>query len=175
MLRRLDESWFESIFSILEEAFPWSERRCKAEQRALFAVFEYEVYGWVENGELLAFLAAWNLGTIRFGEHLATRKEQRNRRIGQRLFQAYEALSEVPIVFEVELPINEMAKRRIHFYERLHYHYYGEIEYYQGTFHEEVTPQPLRLMMKDPHKTPEQLDVIIDLIYKHVYHQQRWF
>lgn len=175
MLKRLDESWFEAIYEIMNEAFPWSERRSKEEQRALFSLCEYEVYGWVEKDSLLAFLAVWNLGSIRFGEHLATRHDQRNRHIGQKLFQAYEQLSSVPLVFEVELPNNELAKRRIHFYERLGYCYYGDVEYYQGCFHEENTPQPLRLMMKYPRQSDQEVDSIIDLIYERVYHQSRFF
>lgn len=175
MLKRLDASWFEAIYAVMEEAFPESERRTKAAQQALFTRPEYEVYGWVENDDLTAFLALWDLGAIRFGEHLATRKDQRNHHIGQTLFQAVEAQSEVPIVFEVELPENDLARRRIHFYERLGYHYYGEVEYYQGTFHHEATLQPLRLMMKDEHQSAEQLDALIDLIYEKVYEQPRPF
>lgn len=175
MLKRLDASWFDAIYAIMEEAFPQSERRIKEEQRSLLSLSEYEVYGWVENDALLAFLAAWDLDMIRFGEHLATRKDQRNRQIGQKLFRAFEALNDIPIVFEVELPETELAKRRIHFYERLGYHYYGNVEYYQGIFHEEASPQPLRLMMKDPHRNNEEINRIIDLIYQYVYQQQRLF
>ncbi len=175
MLKRLDESWFDAIFDIMEEAFPWSERRTREEQRALFSLMEYEVYGWVEKDTLLAFLAAWNLDSIRFGEHLATRKDQRNHHIGQKLFQAYEELSKIPLVFEVELPDHALARRRIGFYERLQYHYYGDVEYYQGSFHEMATPQPLRLMMKNPHLSDGEVNRIIDLFYERVYRQARFF
>ena len=91
------------------------------------------------------------------------------------MFRAFEALNDIPIVFEVELPETELAKRRIHFYERLGYQYYGDVEYYQGIFHEEASPQPLRLMMKDPHRNNEEINRIIDLIYQYVYQQQRLF
>ena len=64
MLKRLDASWFDAIYAIMEEAFPQSERRIKEEQRSLLSLSEYEVYGWVENDALLAFLAAWDLDNI---------------------------------------------------------------------------------------------------------------
>lgn len=175
MIKKLDVSWFDQIYPIMEEAFPYAERRTKEEQRALFERKEYEVYGYFLDGELCAFLAAWDLGIIRFGEHLATSADKRNSGVGKKLFQAYEAMSDVPIVFEVELPQEEMAKRRIGFYERMGYHYYGDVEYYQGTFHGEQAQLPLRLMMNQSQCSKKELETIIDVIYETVYGIQRWF
>ena len=45
MLKRLDASWFDAIYAIMEEAFPQSERRIKEKQRSLLSLSEYEVYG----------------------------------------------------------------------------------------------------------------------------------
>lgn len=175
MIKKLDQSSFEEVYAIMEEAFPYAERRSKEEQRQLLKRKEYELYGWFVDGELWAFLAAWDLGKIRFGEHLATRCDKRNSGVGKELFQAYEAQKQTPLVFEVELPETEMAKRRIGFYERLGYHLYQDVEYYQGPFHGETHCLPLRLMMNRADCNKADLDEIIHLIYKHVYGRAPWF
>lgn len=175
MLVKLDVSSFEAIYKIMEQAFPYRERRDKKAQKELFKLSQYEVYGWLENNQLCAFLAAWDLGEIRFGEHLAVNESYRNHCIGKQLFQAYEALDKRPLIFEVELPDTEMAKRRIGFYERMGYHYYGDIPYYQGTFHNEQDALPLRLMMNADNADKVQINRYIDLIYENIYHTKRWF
>ena len=175
MFKKLDESWFEDIYAIMKEAFPPSEYRDKEAQRQLFQLPHYEVYGYLKNDRLCAFLAAWNLTEFRFGEHLATKSELRNAGIGALLFRYYEGLSKQPLVFEVELPSTALAKRRIAFYERLGYHYYGDIEYYQGSFHPNQERLALRLMMNDAQADLERINHIIDLIYGQVYRQKRFF
>lgn len=175
MLTKLDQSSFEAIYSIMTKAFPYSEYRDKAAQRALFAQSQYEVYGWLIDQHLIAFLAIWDLGEIRFGEHLAVLESHRNQGIGAKLFQAYEALDHHPLIFEVELPETSLAKRRIAFYERMGFTYYGDMPYYQGAFHNEQTPLPLRLMMNISNANQAQLNHYIDLIYENVYHAKRWF
>ncbi len=175
MFNRLDEASFDDIYTIMEAAFPYSEHRGRREQRALFALKQYAVYGWRENQQLRAFLAAWDLGEIRFGEHLAVLSEYRNQGIGRKLFQAYEALDSRPLVFEVELPKTPAAKRRIRFYERMGYHYYGDIPYFQGPFHQESTLLPLRIMTNRADATNAEINHYIDLIYQQVYRRKRSF
>lgn len=175
MLVKLDQSSFEAIYPIMEQAFPYSERRDMKEQKALFQLAQYEVYGWLLNNQICAFLAAWDLDEIRFGEHLAVSKAYRNQGIGSKLFQAYEALDNRPLIFEVELADTEIAKRRVAFYERMGYVYYGDTVYYQGAFHDEQQPLPLRLMMNMQNAEEALLNHYIDLIYEKVYHQERWF
>lgn len=175
MIQKLDKRWFGEMFAIMCEAFPESEYRMKQEQYRLFELSQYEVFGVVEQGQLCAFLAAWDLGCVRFGEHLATLHTMRNHGLGAKLFRFYEQLSATPLVFEVELPETELAKRRIGFYERLGYHYYGDIPYFQGSFHAGQERLALRLMMNDAHVERIEMDRIIDLIYQNVYHQDRDF
>lgn len=172
MIKQLDRSYFEKVYQIMEEAFPLSERRVKEEQLALFDLPCYEMYGWFIDGELSAFLAAWNLGSICFGEHLATSRDKRNLGLGKQLLQAYEAMSAVPIVLEVELPETELAKRRIQFYERLGFHLYPNLPYLQPSFHKDLSPLPLHLMMNGPVISYDQLLDIAKLIYKEIYHEE---
>jgi len=175
MLKKLDETWFDAMYQIMEEAFPPCERRTKEGQRALFSIPQYEVYGWFQDQTLVAFLDAWDLGEIRFGEHLATGSSLRNKGIGKSLFQEYERLSPKPLVFEVELPDNDLARRRIAFYERLGYYCYDDVPYYQGSLNGEEEPLPLYLMMNRKDCNAEDINRIIDLIYAYVYRQQRYF
>lgn len=137
--------WFERFYPLLKEAFPYAERRDKEEQKALFKHSEYKVYGIVKEDKVVAFLAAWELPSVRFIEHLATDASQRGSGIGKALLQEYMKKSELPILLEVEHPDREIAKRRIHFYERLGFHLYPKLPYVQPSFHGEE-PLPLHLM-----------------------------
>lgn len=172
MIKPLDITYFDEMYEIMEEAFPLSERRTKEEQKALFDLPYYEVLGLWIDGELSAFLAAWNLGTIRFGEHLATSKTKRNLGLGKQLLQAYEAMSETSIVLEVEPPIEEMAKRRIHFYERLGFQLYAQLPYLQPSFHKELAPLPLHLMVNGDPLSTKEIKEIAALVYRKVYGKQ---
>ena len=65
---------FAQVFSLMEQAFPPTERRTKAGQRALLhhPGYSYRILR-DENKNFLGFLAVWDLGEFRFVEHFAER------------------------------------------------------------------------------------------------------
>lgn len=164
----LDKSSFEQLYALMEEAFPYGERRDEEEQKKLFDCPYYHVYGMVNDAKVIAFLAAWELPSVRFVEHLATDASQRGTGIGKALLQEYMKQSEVPIVLEVEHPNTEIAKRRIHFYERLGFHLYPQLPYKQPSFHQQ-SPIPLHLMTYPDRYDITTMRIVHKELYKIVY------
>ena len=168
---RLDISWFPQIDEIMIEAFPKVERRTSKEQAALFNLPCYQVYGMVEEGILVAFLAVWEFDEIVFGEHLATRGWKRGTGIGKELLLEYRNTIKKPLFLEVEKPTTKIADRRIKFYERLGFYLYDHLPYEQPSFYHE-TPLPLNLMCNVEHLSDDTLKQYINILYTKVYKEK---
>lgn len=144
-IRVLSAAEFEEIFSLLSRSFPEEEYRDREGQRALFRKSPYRVIGYEEEGVLLGILAVWELESVRFVEHLAVAPEARNRGIGRKLLTWYLQQEDRPMVLEVEYPENDLARRRIGFYQRLGCHL-NEFPYLQMPLREGDEPLPLYIM-----------------------------
>ena len=96
-LRRItstDDSTWNRLMTLYNESFPPEERR---------AVHQLE---------------HWDLGDFYYMEHLAVFPEMRNRKIGQQILAYWKEHLNKPQLLEVEPAVEEMACRRIGFYER---------------------------------------------------------
>lgn len=71
-----------------------------------------------ESDEFQGLLNYWDFGSWRYIEHFATEASKRNGGLGARALSLFFAMSDKPVVIEVEEPGDEMARRRIGFYER---------------------------------------------------------
>ena len=139
-----------AVQTLMEEAFPPVERRTAADQAALWEDERYGVLGWKDDeGVLLAFLAHWRLEGFWFVEHIAVSSSLRNQGMGGRMMSRFLeecSLAGVPAVLEVEEPKNEMARRRIGFYQRLGFYAFEEYSYRQPPLQEGLPWIPLILM-----------------------------
>ena len=169
---RLDSSYFDQIYELMEEAFPISERRTYAAQKALFKRDDYMVYGILEHDHVLAFIAVYETDHLRFVEHLATNADCRGSGIGRHLLEAYLQQTDKTVILEVEHPNHALAKRRIQFYKRIGFSLY-EIDYVQPPFHSFEQPLPLYLMSWPKQLNDEQLQRCIYEMYHDVYHWSR--
>lgn len=161
---------FEEIFPILEEAFPVTELREKEEQEALLKEKSYGLYG-VQNeaGKFCAVVAAWDLAEdITFIEHFAVEKNSRNGGIGGKILDAFTDWCGKNVVLEVELPEDDLKKRRIDFYKR-HGFVWNDYFYLQRPLRKEQTPMPLRLMTKPMPLDEENFTRYKTCIYHMVY------
>lgn len=66
----------------------------------------------------VGFITYWDFDNFYYVEHFATNPALRNGGYGKRTLDFLSSYLKKPIVLEVERPIEEMAKRRINFYER---------------------------------------------------------
>lgn len=76
----------------------------------------------VDDGDFAGMAVIWDLGICRYLLYLAVEEEKRNKGLGGKTLHLLQAESELPIIGEVERPINEMNARRIVFYKRNGFH-----------------------------------------------------
>ena len=72
------------------------------------------------------------------------------------------------VILEVELPYNEMNKRRIAFYERNGFNF-NDFEYFQVPLNEGDKPLPLRIMSCPEKITKQEFEVIRQKLKNAVY------
>lgn len=66
----------------------------------------------------VGFITYWDFDGFYYVEHFATNPALRNGGYGKRTLEYLREILKLPIVLEVERPVEEMAKRRINFYQR---------------------------------------------------------
>lgn len=159
----------DKFIEILVEAFPSYERRDVKRQRALFDNEFYNVLTVSDNEKTLGFLAYWDFKDFLFYEHFAVDKSARNCGIGkQTLEKLFEKSEGRPIVLEIELPQNELASRRLHFYERNGF-VANTFQYFQMPLNSCDEKTPMILMSKSTPLTKENFEKYRDIIYRNVY------
>ena len=171
MLKELYENDFDQIFTILEEAFPPSERRTKADQRKLMDLEEYTIFGLKEAGDLIGFVAEWEGPEYRFVEHFVVNEAFRGNGTGTKLLNEYHDLSDKPVVLEVEPPEDEIQKKRIKFYKRNGYHL-TDYTYIQPTINADIKGVPLVLMTFPDRLTDDRFLSVKDWLFRTVYDKE---
>lgn len=143
MLILTNETDFDAVFDIMQEAFPPNERRTKEEQRALLSEEKYRLFVAKEGDAVQGFLAVWAL-SIPFIEHFAVSNKLRNAGLGGKLLD--EAVTLLGgACLEAEPPETELARRRIGFYNR-HGFVLNEYTYTQPSITKGQPPVPLMIM-----------------------------
>lgn len=168
MLQKLKPVDFDKVFHIMEQSFPEDEYRTYEEQQALLKNPAYYIYTLNDNADIKAFVAIWEFDEIIFIEHLAVNPEFRNEGLGSLILQEMIKRINKLICLEVELPEDEMKRRRIGFYERNGFHF-NEYEYIQPSISNGRNPVPLRIMTSGRTVTEEEFTCIKDLLYTEVY------
>ena len=108
---------FDGAFALYEISFPLHERRTRAAQAARLSHPEYRFTLLYEGESFQGILLYWEGPGFRYVEHFAICPELRGRGVGA------QALSElcgqgVPVVLEIDPPVDEISIRRQHFYAR---------------------------------------------------------
>lgn len=169
MLKVLELSDFDQMYRLMEDSFPQDEYRPGAAQKALFDDPAYRVYThYDDNHTLLAFLAVWDFSDFAFVEHFAVKPECRNGGLGSRLLQELASLLNKPLCLEAELPENDLAKRRIAFYQRNHF-CQNPYPYQQPALAPDQNPVPLCIMTRPAPITQAEFIALRDALYEKVY------
>lgn len=174
VLQNIREVDFDLVYAIMEEAFPYDERRTYEEQKRLFSDPRYQIYGLSDdsNGALKAFISFYRLDGFIFAEHFATSSEYRNQGLGSQILQRLSELLAERICLEVELPENEFSKRRIAFYQRNGF-FLNEYPYRQPPISKGKSEIPLLLMTTGGTLTKEEFVQIKNTLYREIYHVDR--
>lgn len=166
MLERISMDTFDEIYPILEEAFPVEELREKERQKALLDKPQYRLFGMKnEYGVLQGAIAMWDFEDFIYIEHFAIKPSFRNGGFGGKKLREIIAWAGRPVVLEVELPTDEMTKRRVGFYER-HGFLFNEYPYLQPPMRVGQEMLPLRLMTM-----PEKISQDVYEKYKRTIHR----
>lgn len=153
------------------QAFPEIERRDTAAQRQntdtnpLF----HCLLATSPEGEPIGFLTYWDFGSYCYGEHFATDMRLRNRGYGGQIIR--EAIDYIarPLVLEVELPQDDLSRRRIGFYQRNGLTLWQDIPYVQPAYRVGGEALPMLLMAASDLEPNRCADQVIRTIHRHVY------
>lgn len=168
MFERITENTFDEIFPLLEAAFPATELRIREDQHKLLQEERYHLYGVRKDGVFAAVFATWEIDDFLYIEHFAVKEECRNGGYGGKLLDILLEEKGRPMVLEVEVPEDEMTRRRIGFYER-HGLVYNEYPYLQPPMRKGQDMLPLRFMTKPSAIDEKTYERYKNQIYKFVY------
>lgn len=163
MLQRINETNFPEIYRIMQASFSGDEYRPYDEQLALFEEPEYRIY-YMPAG----FLAVWEFESFIYIEHFAVDPALRNSGTGSAMLQELVKQYQKPICLEVELPEDELTRRRIGFYERNGF-VFNEYPYIQPPISKGKSPVPLRIMTYKSEITREEFQKMKEILYRRVY------
>ena len=106
------------------ESFPEVERRDFSLVRNLVRdESRFIVYALSKESRYVGFITGWLFDGYTYVEHFAIDPAARNGGIGAEAMKQFLVFCGTPVVLEVEMPTDEMSKRRIGFYERLGFEY----------------------------------------------------
>ena len=163
MLQRINETNFPEIYRIMQASFSDDEYRPYDEQLALFEEPEYRIY-YMPAG----FLAVWEFESFIYIEHFAVDPALRNSGTGSAMLQELVKQYQKPICLEVELPEDELTRRRIGFYERNGF-VFNEYPYIQPPISKGKSPVPLRIMTYKSEITREEFQKMKEILYRRVF------
>ena len=182
MLQRINETDFPEIYRIMQASFSDDEYRPYDEQLALFEEPEYRIYymSAIEmervsnhstgNSTMHAagFLAVWEFESFTYIEHFAVDPVLRNSGTGSAMLQELVRKYQKQICLEVELPEDELTRRRIGFYERNGF-VFNEYPYIQPPISKGKSPVPLRIMTYGSAITQDTFEEMKRVLYQRVY------
>lgn len=157
---------FDAAWRIYEASFPLSERRSLEQHEQAMREAAFHACVAVEDGSVCAIVFYWDTGEVCYLEHLAVDPAQRGEGAGTKALTALLARIERPLLLEIEQPVNDVTRRREHFYRRLGLtmqpYEHGAFSYRKSA----VCP-PLCIMAK-PDITRAQYDHFFDFFRRHV-------
>lgn len=172
MIRKLLKTEFHKIYKLMEISFPKDEYRNYDKQLSLMDNPAYRIYVMpdMETDDIKAFIAVWEFETIVYIEHFAVNPDHRNNGLGSKILCEIIEIVNKTICLEVELPENELAVRRIGFYERNDF-CLNDYPYMQPAISDGGKPVPLMIMTHGKHVDHYNFHKIKTLLYTHVYKQ----
>ena len=121
-VREIADPLLDLVEKTYTSSFPEEERRDFSLVRKLLEEdSRFEMYALLRMVFMWVSLPDGNLRVFVYVEHFAIDESARNGGIGAKAMTSFIALHEDPVVLEVEMPTEEMSKRRIGFYERLRF------------------------------------------------------
>ncbi len=137
--------FFDNAWALYEHSFPKDERRPIESQAKIMGHKNYHFEIFIKNREFLGLLFWWGFDELRYLEHFATMPVLRGKGVGKKVLDDFMNMDARPILLEVEMPEDEISRRRIGFYERLGFILHPDI-YNPPSFHPDDPPPDMNLM-----------------------------
>ena len=136
---------FEEFWQIYSESFPLCERRDYEQQVAVLNDPGYELDIYFLEEKLSGFISYWKSDEFVFVEHLAISPDYRDKGLGTAILKPFSERQSVPVILEIELPVDQITTRRLRFYESLGFVTNPHI-HFQPPFHVGDNPLPLNIL-----------------------------
>lgn len=164
-----DRELYAFLEGLMTRSFPSDEYRDLDELRD-FTDHRPHFYNNVvlNDGTPIGLLSYWDFDDFYYAEHFAIEPTQRNGGYGKVVLQHLCQLLDKPIVLEVEEPDEEMARRRIGFYQRNGFVLWDN-EYRQPPYKPGDPCLPMRLMVYGPLDSRKDYNRVVRRIYRDVY------
>lgn len=165
----VDHELYQFMESLLQQAFPIEEYRDLTALRDYTdnkSLFNNNVI--LENGKPIGLITFWNFGDFAYIEHFAIDPNLRNGGYGKSVIESIVSELNIPIVLEVERPIEEMAERRINFYKRQNFELWNN-DYQQPPYRIGDDYLPMYLMVNGKLSSDKDYDKVKSKIHKEVY------
>lgn len=166
----LNDSEFQAAYQLIEDAFPYEERRTLEAQIEVMANKQYQLLAFKQNQQIAGILGVWDCGPFYFIEHFTTHVNFRNQGLGTKLLRVFQNEISKPIVLEVESGNSPLEQSRIAFYQRHGFHL-NTREYFQPSYHGDPDKVPLFLMAYPNPLSEDEHAQVSQIIYQCVYQQ----
>ncbi len=168
-----DETLYQFMEQLMVQSFPPEEYRA-LELLRLYTdnkpAFHNNI---ILDGDVpVGFFTYWDFGTFCYGEHFAIDTERRNGGYGKQAIEwLCSHIAPRPLVLEVEMPDNEMAQRRIGFYQRQGFTLWDK-PYQQPPYKPGDGFLPMKLMAYGDIDADQAYATVKERIYREVYNTQ---
>lgn len=158
------------VESLLASAFPEVERRDTAAQRYFTDNNpNFCCYLVKAETECVGFITVWDFVRFCYIEHFAIDGRCRNSGYGREAISTLMSMVGRPFVLEVELPEDEMSRRRIGFYQRQGFHLWDTCSYLQPPYRKGGETLPMYLMASATLNPETCFSLIKSRLYSDVY------
>ncbi len=162
----LEQSNFIALY---ESAFPEIERRPTDHEIAMTDPrFEIRIIRQ-DDGTFAGFITLWHFSDFVYVEHFAMLPALRGCGLGSRTLQTLQKESALPIVLEIEMPEDELSRRRMAFYQRNGFSAMPQ-HYAQPSYAPTLPSLPLLIMTTTNDHSNQFFDTVKNTLYSEVYH-----
>lgn len=166
-LHNIDGEDYRFAEKLLVDSFPSDEYRSLDQWRSYVSAHPlFTLYLIMDDHMRAGIISIWHFTDFRYVEHFATDAALRGKGYGAEVLKSIIAADDKPVVLEVEMPDNEISRRRIAFYERSGFVILPG-HYVQPPYKAGCSALPMLIMATQ--KQPGLFDAAVDTLRKDVY------
>lgn len=144
-LKDKEDQYFANFWEIYSDSFPLNERRTIKQQESILNKVGYQLNIYLSDIQVIGFIAFWTAKEFVFIEHFAVAPEVRSKGLGSIILKPFIESKAIPVILEIETPVNELKRRRLKFYELLGFTKNDHI-HFQPPYHKGEKPLRLEIL-----------------------------